>query len=48
MIICRFPKKVSFVDIGPSSIEFVDQHHQWMDCLETKGSLGYLVEEGVY
>jgi hypothetical protein len=27
--------------------EFVDRQ-QWMDCLETEGSLGYLLEEGVY
>jgi hypothetical protein len=27
--------------------EFVDRH-QWMDRVETEGSLGYLVEEGVY
>jgi hypothetical protein len=26
--------------------EFVDRH-QWMDCFETEGSLGYLVKEGV-
>jgi hypothetical protein len=27
--------------------EFVDWH-QWIDRLETEGSLGYLLEEGVY
>jgi hypothetical protein len=27
--------------------EFVDRH-QWMDRSETEGSLGYLLEEGVY
>jgi hypothetical protein len=27
--------------------KFVDRH-QWMDRVETEGSLGYLLEEGVY
>jgi hypothetical protein len=27
--------------------EFVDRH-QWMDRPETEGSLGYLLDEGVY